>query len=119
VLLPPLLWRLRGVSLRRWARPAVVLAPPAVIRYAREAVLPVYVLHQTVVVLGARWIVGWDVPPGLQLLALVAVTFGGTLGLYELLHRIPGAGVLLGQRKRSSSTARTRAAAPAPSSAVT
>ena len=39
--------------------------------------------------------------------------------LYALLKLIPGAGVLLGQRKRSSSRARTSAAAPAPSLAVT
>jgi glucan biosynthesis protein C len=94
-------------------------AAPAVVAYARDAVLPVYVLHQTVVVLGAWWIVGWDVPAGVQLLALVVLTVVGTLGLYELLRRIPGAGVLLGQRKRSSSSARTSAIAPGPSSAVT
>ena len=96
-----------------------VSAPPAVVRYARDAVLPVYVLHQTVVVLLAWWIVGWQAPAGVQLAALVAGTVGGTLGLYEVLRRLPGAWILLGQRKRSSSSARTSAAAPAPASAVT
>jgi glucans biosynthesis protein C len=92
---------------------------PAALRYVREAVLPVYVLHQTVLVLLAWRIVEWDAPAGVQLVALVAGSAAGTLALYELMRRVPGAGVLLGQRKRSSSRARTRAAAPAPSSAVT
>ena len=92
---------------------------PAVPRYVRDAVLPVYVLHQTVLVVLAWRIVEWDGPPGVQLALLIIATAVGTLVLYELLRRIPGAGVLLGQRKRSSASARTRAAAPAPSSAVT
>jgi hypothetical protein len=52
-------------------------------------------------------------------LPFIALTVVGTLGLYELLRRVPGAGVLRGQRKRSSSSARTSAIAPGPSSAVT
>jgi hypothetical protein len=92
---------------------------PVVPRYVRDAVLPVYVLHQTVLVVLAWRILEWDGPPGVQLLLLIAGTAVGTLALYELLRRIPGAGVLLGQRKRSSASARTRLAAPAPSSAVT
>jgi glucan biosynthesis protein C len=92
---------------------------PAVSRYVRDAVLPVYVLHQTVLVVLAWRILEWDGPAGVQLVLLILGTAAGTLALYELLRRIPGAGVLLGQRKRSSARARTRAAAPAPSSVLT
>jgi glucans biosynthesis protein C len=92
---------------------------PGVLRYVRDAVLPVYVLHQTVVVVLAWRILEWDAPAGVQLVALILGSAGATLALYELLRRIPGSGVLLGQRKRSSARARTSAAAPAPSSAVT
>jgi glucan biosynthesis protein C len=95
------------------------LRTPAVPRYVRDAALPVYVLHQTVVVVLAWRILEWDGPATLQLPLLIAGSLGGTLALYELLRRVPGVGVLLGQRKRSSSRARTSAAAPAPSSAVT
>ena len=94
-------------------------APRAVLRYAREAVLPVYVLHQTVVVVLAWRILEWDAPAGVQLGLLIVGSAAATLALYELLRRVPGAGALLGQRKRSSSARRTSAAAPAPSSAVT
>jgi peptidoglycan/LPS O-acetylase OafA/YrhL len=92
---------------------------PAVPRYVRDAVLPVYVLHQTVLVVLAWRILEWDGPAGVQLVLLILGTAAGTLALYELLRRIPGAGVLLGQRKRSSARARTSAPAPAPSSVVT
>ena len=64
-------------------------------------------------------ILDWDGPASVQLLLLIAGSMVGTLALYELVRRIPGAGVLLGQRKRSSSRALTRTAAPAPSSAMT
>jgi glucan biosynthesis protein C len=86
-------------------------APPRVVAYARDAALPVYVLHQPIVVLLAWWIVGWDVPAALQLPALIVFAVAGTLAAYELLRRA--------QRNRSSSGGRMSAAAPAPSSAVT
>jgi glucans biosynthesis protein C len=92
---------------------------PAVPRYVRDAVLPVYVLHQTVLVVLAWRILEWDGPAGVQLALLILGTAAGTLALYELLRRIPGVAAALGQRKRSSPRARTRATAPAPSSAVT
>jgi peptidoglycan/LPS O-acetylase OafA/YrhL len=95
------------------------LRVPALPRYVNDAVLPVYVLHQTVVVVLAWRILEWDGPAGAQLALLIAGSVAGTLAVYELVRRIPGAAVLLGQRKRSSSRARTSAAAPAPSSAVT
>jgi glucan biosynthesis protein C len=90
------------------------LRAPTLSRRVNEAVLPVYVLHQTVVVVLAWLILQLDAPAGVQLAALVAGTVAGTLALYELLRRIPGAGVLLGQRKRSSKE-RTSATEPAPS----
>lgn len=78
------------------------LQAPALPRRVNEAVLPVYVLHQTVVVVLAWQILEWHAPAGVQLAALVAGTVAGTLALYELLRRIPGVGVLLGQRTRTA-----------------
>jgi glucans biosynthesis protein C len=88
-------------------------------RWVNDAVLPVYVLHQTVVVVLAWRILEWDASPAVQLPLLIAGSVVGTLALYAVLRVIPGVGVLLGQRKRSSSMARTSAAAPGPSSAMT
>jgi peptidoglycan/LPS O-acetylase OafA/YrhL len=95
------------------------LRVPSVPRWVNDAVLPVYVLHQTVVVVLAWRILEWDAPPAVQLPLLIAGSVVGTLALYAVVRAIPGADVLLGQRNRSSSRARTSAAAPAPSSAVT
>lgn len=62
----------------RWRRAA---------RYANEAVLPFYVLHEPVIVVAAWFIVRWDGPIVGKYLALVMVSFAGTLGLYEVLVR--------------------------------
>ena len=94
------------------------LRAPAVPRWVNDAVLPVYVLHQTVVVVLAWRILEWDAPAAVQLPLLIVGSVVGTLALYASLRLVPGAGVLLGQRKRSSARARSSAAAPAPSSAV-
>jgi len=56
-------------------------------RYANEAVLPFYVLHEPVIV-GAAWvIVRWEAPILAKYLALVIVSFAGTLALYEVVVR--------------------------------
>jgi hypothetical protein len=56
-------------------------------RYANEAVLPFYVLHLPVIV-GAAWvIVRWHTPILAKYIALVIVSFAGTLALYEFLVR--------------------------------
>jgi peptidoglycan/LPS O-acetylase OafA/YrhL len=56
-------------------------------RYANEAVLPFYVLHEPVIVAAAWLIVRWHAPVLAKYLGLVIVSFAGTLTLYELLVR--------------------------------
>jgi hypothetical protein len=65
---------------------------------AREGVLPVYLLHQTVAVVLAAWVVSWQVAAGVQWLALTALTVSCTLGLYLLLRQVPLARTLMGMR---------------------
>ena len=57
------------------------LRAPAMPRAVNDAVLPVYVLHQAVLVLLAWRIVQWDAPAGVQLVALIAATAAATLAL--------------------------------------
>jgi membrane-bound acyltransferase YfiQ involved in biofilm formation len=57
------------------------------LRYAREASYPVYILHQTVIVLIAFVMVGWQVNIGLKYLAILLAASVGTLLVYELLVR--------------------------------
>ena len=56
-------------------------------RYANEAVLPFYVLHLTVIVCVAWFVVRWEASIGVKYFAVVAVSFAGTLALYELVRR--------------------------------
>jgi hypothetical protein len=95
----------------RWQRrPALEAAMPGpsssrlprVARYANEAVLPFYVLHEPVIV-GVAWIVvGWEAPILAKYLALVIVSFAGTLALYDLLVRRLGfTRFLFGMKPRS------------------
>jgi peptidoglycan/LPS O-acetylase OafA/YrhL len=71
-------------------------------RYANEAVLPFYVLHEPVIV-GAAWIiVRWQAPILAKYLALVIVSLAGTLALYDLLvRRLRVARFLFGMKARS------------------
>jgi peptidoglycan/LPS O-acetylase OafA/YrhL len=57
------------------------------LRYAREASYPVYILHQTVIVLIAFVVVGWQVNIGLKYLAILLAALVGTVLVYELLVR--------------------------------
>jgi glucan biosynthesis protein C len=58
-----------------------------VARYANEAVLPFYLVHEPVIVAAAWVIVRWNVPAPGKYATLVVVSFATTLVLYELLIR--------------------------------
>jgi hypothetical protein len=68
-------------------------------RYANEAVLPFYVLHEPVIVAAAWIIIRWDVPIVVKYAALVIVSLVGTLALYEgLVRRFRVSRFLLGMK---------------------
>jgi peptidoglycan/LPS O-acetylase OafA/YrhL len=56
-------------------------------RYANQAVLPCYLLHEPVIVAIAWIIVGWHLPILAKYPLLVITSFAGTLFLYEALIR--------------------------------
>jgi peptidoglycan/LPS O-acetylase OafA/YrhL len=56
-------------------------------RYANEAVLPFYLLHEPVIVAAAWVAIRWQAPILAKYLALVIVSFACTLALYDLLVR--------------------------------
>jgi hypothetical protein len=85
-----------SVAARRADRPPATLAPPLAAprprwlraaRYANEAVLPFYLLHEPVIVAAAWLIVRWPAPVPAKYAVLVIVSFAATLGLYEALVR--------------------------------
>ncbi|WP_344944983.1 acyltransferase [Sphaerisporangium flaviroseum] len=55
--------------------------------YLAAAVLPLYVLHQPIVVTVAYGLVGWDLPILVKFVAIVAVSLVLTLAAYEVLVR--------------------------------
>jgi glucan biosynthesis protein C len=58
-----------------------------ILKYANEAVLPFYILHQTVLVGIGYFVVQWQIPDPLKWLVIAATSFGISLGLYEYLVR--------------------------------
>jgi surface polysaccharide O-acyltransferase-like enzyme len=76
--------------------------------YGQEAILPFYLFHQPVIVAIAFFVVQWDIAaqlgPGVDILVklptVVLGSFAVTLGLYEVLRRIPPARALLGMKPR-------------------
>jgi hypothetical protein len=56
-----------------------------VLRYAREAVLPFYILHQTVIVVIGFYIANWETSVMVKYLALSTSSFVVIMALYEWL----------------------------------
>lgn len=79
-----------ALNRRRRDRPMVSTRGAAwlhAVRYANEAVLPFYVLHEPVIVAAAWVIVPWNAPLFAKYVLLVVVAFAGTLTIYEVLVR--------------------------------
>ena len=57
------------------------------LKYANEAVLPFYILHQTVIVTLGYFIVRWPIPDWLKFFMILLSTFGVVMVLYEYLVR--------------------------------
>jgi peptidoglycan/LPS O-acetylase OafA/YrhL len=57
------------------------------LKYANEAVLPFYILHQTVILSVAYFVVQWAIPDLLKWLIVVPVSFAIIMLLYEFLVR--------------------------------
>ena len=58
--------------------------------YLGEASYPVYLLHQTVIVIAAFYVVDLAAAEPLQWLTLMVVSVAGTFALYEVVRRIRG-----------------------------
>ncbi len=53
--------------------------------YAREAVLPFYILHQTVIIVVGYYVVRWDLNPALKYLVILVISFSLIMAMYDLL----------------------------------
>jgi len=72
---------LMGTATKHWNRPGKFLS------YANEAVLPFYLLHQTVI-LGIGWfVIQWDIHLVWKLIIVTVLSFAGIMLLYEAFVR--------------------------------
>jgi glucan biosynthesis protein C len=80
------------------------------IRYANQAVLPVYVLHQTVIVVIGFYVVQWVVPTLVKYLVISFAALVATLVLYDVgVRRTAVTRVLFGMKPASRQGVRARA----------
>jgi len=77
--------------------------------YANEAVLPFYILHQTIILIIGFYVVQWDTGVGIKYLAISTPSFAAIMLIYELLiRRITILRFLFGMRlKKKSKMGRT------------
>jgi len=59
----------------------------AILKYANEAVLPFYILHQTVIVIFGFWIMDWQLGVLVKYLLLSSISFVTIMLVYEFLIR--------------------------------
>lgn len=58
------------------------------LRYLSQAIFPVYILHQSVIVIAAHNMKLFEIDPVLEGLLLVALTFSVCFGCYEIIRRV-------------------------------
>ncbi len=72
-------------------------------RYATDAVLPVYILHQTLIIVIGYYLIRWDVPVVAKYLCVVVAVFLSALAIYEVARRINVTRFLFGIKARKPS----------------
>ena len=91
--------------------------------YLAEASYPVYLLHQTVIVVAAFYVVGLPAAEPLQWLTLLVVSVAATFALYEVVRRFQTARFLFGMRPlregRPAGASQRRRRAPRPPETAT
>ncbi len=58
-------------------------------RYLTEAVFPVYILHQTLIICFSRPLLHAELPPVTEGIVLVVLTFTVSFGIFEVVRRVP------------------------------
>ena len=83
-------------------------------RYLTDAVFPVYIAHQTLIVLLAHGFKPLGLAPGLEAVLVMALTAGGSFALYEAVRRVAVLRPLFGLLWRADRPARDAAGRSAP-----
>ena len=72
-----------------------------ILRYLTSAIFCYYVLHQTIIVIAGFYLTELQLGAMPEFLALTLITILGCMLGYEVLRRVPGAGILFGVRQSS------------------
>jgi glucan biosynthesis protein C len=70
------------------------------LRYANNAVLPVYILHQTLIVVIGYFVIKWNIPLAGKYFFVIAAVFVSSLAIYEVVRRINVTRFLFGIKVR-------------------
>ena len=73
-------------------------------RYLTEAVFPVYIVHQTLIVCMAHWLKPVKMAPGTEGAVLVVLTFAFSFGIFEVVRRVAVLRPLFGLGRLTSQT---------------
>lgn len=73
--------------------------PSKALTYTSKASFPIYVLHQSVMMVVAYFVVAMDLSPEMKFLAIMLVTLAGCVALYEIFRRTPPTRFILGIKK--------------------
>ncbi len=76
-----------------------------VLSYASDAVLPVYIVHQTVIVVFGFYVIQWNIPDVLKFFLIAFVTLLGSLAMYEVIKRFNVTRFLFGMKIKRKSKA--------------
>ncbi|MEQ7154527.1 acyltransferase family protein [Brevundimonas aurifodinae] len=68
------------------------------LRYLSVGVFPFYIVHQTVIIVAAHFLMPLSLPVALEALVIVGVTFAGCFMVYEFARRLGWLGLVLGIR---------------------
>ena len=83
-------------------------------RYLTDAVFPVYIAHQTLIVVLAHSFKPLDLAPGVEALLLIILSASGSFALYEAVRRLPWVRPLFGLAPRARTGLPAPASPPAP-----
>ena len=78
--------------------------PSARLSYLNDAVLPYYILHQTIIVVMAYWLASFHLGPVLEPFIIIVATFAGCILGYEIIRRVSLLRPLFGLKWESGKT---------------
>jgi glucans biosynthesis protein C len=73
-------------------------------RYLAESSYSIYIVHQTMIVILAFYVVGFAIPEPAQWVVLLVLAVTSTFALYEIVRRVGALRFLLGMRPRRAAT---------------